>query len=161
MTEQLYLRQLGLADLELLYQIEQESFAKPWRKEDYAYEFSENALAHYYGCFCGPSLLAFAGFWQILDEAHITNIAVAPQHRRQGIAQLLVQHVVNMALAMGVEKITLEVREGNLSARRLYEKVGFAEAGRRKNYYDAPQEDAIIMWRDITLPLAQCPEEQG
>ncbi|MCL2496144.1 MAG: ribosomal protein S18-alanine N-acetyltransferase, partial [Clostridiales bacterium] len=111
----------------------------------YQRELSENRLAHYFGVWQGECLLAFGGFWQILDEGHITNVAAHPDYRRLGLAQLLITHMMTACRALGGRTMTLEVRENNAAARRLYEKMGFGTAGIRPHYYDNG-ENAVIMW---------------
>jgi len=140
---------LDAAHLDALYEIELASFSHPWRKEDYRHELAENPLAHYYGCFAEGRMVAYAGFWQVVDEAHITNVAVCPEMRRRQLGALLVQHVKNAALAQGLVRMTLEVRESNTPALALYQKMGFVSAGKRPGYYDEPKEAAIIMWCDL------------
>ena len=91
-------------------------------------------------------IVAYGGFWIIVDEAHITNIAVDPDRRRLGLGKKLVQGMIDEIVKMGMANVTLEVRDSNVAARALYAGFGFADAGRRPNYYQEPKEDAIIMW---------------
>ncbi len=91
-------------------------------------------------------IVAYGGFWIIVDEAHITNIAVDPDKRRLGLGKKLVDGMIDEMEKMGMENVTLEVRESNIAARELYAGFGFADAGRRPKYYQDPKEDAIIMW---------------
>lgn len=94
-------------------------------------------------------VVGYMGMWIIVDEAHITNIAVHPQARRQQIAELAVRQMMLVAKERGAERMTLEVRKSNEAAIGLYEKVGFVNYGLRKNYYIEPREDAIIMWVNL------------
>lgn len=94
-----------------------------------------------------PSLLGYACFWAILDEAHITIVAVHPDHRRKFLGNLLLYSLLVRARQRGMERATLEVRISNQSAISLYEKYGFKVAGRRKRYYTDTDEDALILWR--------------
>jgi ribosomal-protein-alanine N-acetyltransferase len=94
-----------------------------------------------------PLLLALGCYWAILEEAHITILAVDPDYQRQGLGQALLYALLNSAHHRGLERSTLEVRISNQSALSLYEKFGFREAGRRKRYYQDTGEDALVLWR--------------
>ena len=85
----------------------------------------------------------------VLDEADITNVAVRPQYRRQGIGLVLVQGMLEMMQAVGVRYVLLEVRESNLPAQNCYARAGFVPVGRRKKYYELPKEDALLMGRQL------------
>lgn len=91
--------------------------------------------------------IALGCFWAILEEAHITLLAVHPQYRRSGIGQLLLAILLQRAAAIGLERATLEVRASNTIALALYDKFGFRQAGRRRKYYHKPEEDALILWQ--------------
>lgn len=149
---EIIIRRLHKEHLAGILEIEQLSFASPWSKEAYLRELTENQLAYYYGCFMDERLLAFAGFWLIVDEGHIANVAVHPDARGQGMGELLVRSIITACQAMGGKSMTLEVRESNMAARNLYRKLGFHKAGRRVQYYTDNQEDALIMWLEITPP---------
>ncbi len=90
-------------------------------------------------------LLGYIGMMYILDEGYISNVAVSPTARRQGIGSKLIEALLQRAEALELSFVTLEVRESNEPARKLYGKHGFQDVGRRKNYYDLPKEDAILM----------------
>ena len=137
---------LGSADLDSLYEIEQLSFSHPWTREAYRDELENNSLALYWGCRVDGQLAAFAGLWRIADEGHITNIATHPQFRRRGLGEWLLRRLAVEMLSCGVKALTLEVRSRNSAALALYRKLGFEAAGLRKNYYDFPDDDAVIMW---------------
>lgn len=92
------------------------------------------------------SLIAMGCFWAILEEAHITLLAVVPDYRRQGLGSLLLSTLLERAKARGLERATLEVRKSNQAAIALYQKFGFKIAGTRKKYYQDNQEDALILW---------------
>lgn len=92
-------------------------------------------------------LLGIGCFWMILDEAHLTVLAVHPDYQGQGLGQLLLYHLLREAVDHGLERSTLEVRESNQVALAIYHKFGFREAGRRKAYYPNNLEDALILWR--------------
>ena len=91
------------------------------------------------------SVLGYIGMMHVLDEGYISNVAVAPEQRRQGIASALITELLDRSRALGLAFVTLEVRASNEPAISLYQSFGFAPVGRRKNYYDAPKEDALLM----------------
>ena len=93
----------------------------------------------------GDEVLGYVGMMHVVDEGYISNVAVAPEHRRHGIADALILELLRRCTALGLSFVTLEVRAGNAPAIALYEKHGFSPVGRRKNYYDFPKEDAILM----------------
>ncbi|MDR2610639.1 MAG: ribosomal protein S18-alanine N-acetyltransferase [Clostridiales Family XIII bacterium] len=95
-----------------------------------------------------PLLVGYAGLWVVLDEGHITNVAVDPDYRRQGIAAMLLLKLLEAAREKGAKRFTLEVKRSNAAAIALYERFGFRAAGSRKGYYEEDGEDAVIMWTD-------------
>jgi ribosomal-protein-alanine N-acetyltransferase len=94
------------------------------------------------------SIIGFAGLWLMVDEAHITTIALHPDYRRQGLGEFLLTSLIDIAYRIGARWVTLEVRVSNYIAQNLYRKYGFREAGLRHRYYSDNQEDALIMWTD-------------
>jgi ribosomal-protein-alanine N-acetyltransferase len=94
------------------------------------------------------SIIGFAGLWLMVDEAHVTTIAMHPEHRRRGLGELLLVSLIDIAFSIGAKWVTLEVRVSNYTAQNLYRKYGFREAGLRHRYYSDNQEDALIMWTD-------------
>ena len=96
------------------------------------------------------TLLGFAIAWYVMDEGELANLAVAPENRRQGIGQALLDAVTTDALGRGTSELYLEVRESNSAARHMYEAAGFEQVGRRKRYYRQPEEDALILRRTLT-----------
>lgn len=128
--------------------IERKSFRLPWTANAFLYEMSCNNLAHYVIALENKKVVGYAGMWIVLEEAHITNIAVAPEHRRRGYGKSILVEMMLRALLLKATKMTLEVRVSNLPARRLYAAFGFVERGFRKKYYEDNNEDAIIMWKD-------------
>lgn len=121
------------------------SFAISWSKDSYIQELT-NPIAKYFVAKVNNKVVAFVGTWIILDEAHITNIAVHPNYRKQGIASKLLTNFLDYCKKQGCNAFTLEVRNGNKAAQALYRKHNFKEAGIRKGYYEDNKEDAIIMW---------------
>lgn len=94
-----------------------------------------------------PALLGLACLWAILDEAHITLLAIHPQYQTQGLGQTLLYWLLSSAHQRGLARATLEVRESNQAAIALYQKFGFQTAGRRRHYYHDTNEDALVLWR--------------
>lgn len=91
------------------------------------------------------AILGYAAMWLMVDEAHLTSIAVRETHRRRGIGELLLNSVIDLALQLNAQIVTLEVRESNFAAQALYEKYGFDKVGIRRGYYSDDGEDAVIM----------------
>ena len=130
-----------------LLAVEQLCFATPWTRETFIYELESNTLARYYVALEGETVVGYGGMWSVVNEGHITNIAVHPLHRRKGIGQTILNALLLYAIGAGLTDVTLEVRVSNEAARALYEHNGFAVEGRRKEYYSDNKEDALIMWR--------------
>lgn len=119
-----------------------------WSEESFLSELS-NDLARYYSAFDEDGkLVGYCGSWQILEEVHITNIAVLPQYRRKHIGERLLRTIIDNCYKNMVKYITLEVRISNKPAISLYEKYGFKSFGTRKGYYQDNNEDALIMWTE-------------
>lgn len=150
MTGKLQLFRLQVQHVDQILEIEQVSFPTPWTKGSFLSELLENTLAYYYGCFQEDRLMGYAGMWIIIDEAHITNVAVHPDYRGKKVGEIIMLHMMTQALERGAYKMTLEVRPSNITAQKLYRRLGFESVGRRKGYYTDNQEDAIIMWKDLT-----------
>jgi len=94
------------------------------------------------------SIVGFAGLWLMVDEAHVTTIAMHPNFRRRGLGEYMLASLIDIAYEIGARWVTLEVRVTNYNAQNLYRKYGFREAGLRHRYYSDNQEDALIMWTD-------------
>jgi ribosomal-protein-alanine N-acetyltransferase len=139
----------GEGDLDGVLDVESESFTNPWTRDMYTWELQNRAVCHIYVVRTPECPVAgFCAFWLVFDEIHVNNIAIRPAFRGQGIGTALMQHVLAEGRALGARRATLEVRASNAAARRLYERLGFAVAGTRRNYYSHPVEDALILWRD-------------
>ncbi len=134
-----------------VYAIELECFADPWSEDSLYKEIMENKLAVYFVArdIESGKLAGFAGLWHIINEGHITNVAVLPEFRGEGIGQRLVQTLIDYGLQHEMINLTLEVRVHNERAQGLYRKMGFKMIGLRKNYYSDTKEDAIIMLLDL------------
>lgn len=141
-------REVKSEDLDQINKVEKTCFSLPWSREAYEREL-ENKLAYYQCAEDNGVIMGFMGMWRILDECHITNIAVLPEYRERGVATQMLDKMIEICKCSEITQMTLEVRESNTPAINLYKKFGFAEAGKRPRYYQAPTEDAIIMWKNI------------
>ncbi|MBO8137107.1 MAG: ribosomal protein S18-alanine N-acetyltransferase [Desulfotomaculum sp.] len=138
---------MDLKHLSQVLEIEKQSFLTPWSYQAFAYEILYNDFGHYIVALDDQRVLGYGGIWVVLDEAHVTNIAVHPGFRNRGLGRQLMQQLIDKAVELGAAKMTLEVRPSNKYARLLYSSLGFVEYGIRKNYYTDTNEDAIIMWK--------------
>lgn len=139
---------MTLEDLDQVLAIEGESFSTPWSRRAFEMEVNgQNEYAYYLVARCGEQILGYLGAWLIVNEAHITNIAVKSSARRQGIGEQLMGFFFNQATCRNIDAVTLEVRASNHSAQKLYRKLGFKDMGIRPKYYQDNQEDALIMWK--------------
>jgi ribosomal-protein-alanine N-acetyltransferase len=139
----------GDGDLDGVLDVESESFTNPWTRDMYAWELQNRAVCHIYVVRTPDCPVAgFCAFWLVFDEIHVNNIAIRPAFRGQGIGTALMHHVLAEGRALGARRATLEVRASNGAARRMYERLGFAVAGTRRDYYSHPVEDALILWKD-------------
>lgn len=145
--EGLIIRKMTEKDIDEVLAIEREAFTTPWSRDAFVKEITENQLARYIVAEKDGQIVGFGGIWLILDEGHITNIAVAPNYRGQGIGNVLVKQLIKLCEELGIFRITLEVRRSNYIAQTLYKKHGFTECGIRPGYYADTKEDAIIMWK--------------
>ena len=140
---------VGEEDLAGVCEVESESFTNPWTREMYASELRNRSVCHILVVRTEERpVVGFCAFWLVCDEIHINNLAIHPTLRGCGIGTALVQDVLARAEALGADRATLEVRESNGDARRLYERLGFYLAGTRRSYYTNPVEDALILWWD-------------
>lgn len=128
-------------------EIEKEAFLSPWSAKSFEGEL-DNTAAYYTIALNNGHVAGYGGFWRILDEGHITNIAVARSYRGQGIGKAVLAQMIKRAAALKIERMTLEVRVSNVAAIRLYEKFGFVTLGARPKYYENG-EDALIMWMEV------------
>ena len=137
--------------LDELERLERICFSRPWSRNMLAEEL-DNQCAAFLVAEDGVTgaVLGYAGLLVMADEGYITNVAVFPEHRRRGVAAELIAVFDRFARGSRLAFLTLEVRPSNAPAIALYEKFGFSEAGRRRNYYDLPREDALILTKTYT-----------
>ena len=133
--------------LEQIEKIEQQCFSCPWTLDQLRSQLSDDRHVFLAAVDAGGTVLGYVGMMFVLDEGYISNVAVAPDFRRQGVADALISALMTRAEELNLAFVTLEVRAGNEPAKSLYAKHGFVPVGRRKNYYDLPKEDAILMTR--------------
>jgi ribosomal-protein-alanine N-acetyltransferase len=145
------IRRMKLDDLNTVLDIDRLSFPLPWSERTYRYELLENRSSHMYVVEVVedqiPKIVGYVGFWFIVDEAHISTLAVHPDYRGQGIGELLLRTALNGANDLDARIVTLEVRTSNDAAIRLYEKFDFKVVGSRPRYYRDNNEDALLMTR--------------
>ena len=145
------IRRMTAADTENVWHIEAATFPTPWSLRDFEHEMRENPCARYLVAEKTGRIIGFAGIHIILDEGHITNIAVIHEERGQGIGRQLTTALMQYAANLGVQYVTLEVRENNEPAKNLYRSLGFIKVGVRKKYYEN-LTDALIMVTDKMPP---------
>lgn len=136
-------------DLDEVLTIERASFSMPWSRGAFLYEIQQNRVARCWVMREAGRVLGYLCLWEIADELHITNIAVHPSCRRQGIGRTLLQGVLEDARKRKLRLVVLEVRPSNTEARILYETFGFRVIGRRPGYYYDTGEDALVMEADL------------
>ena len=139
----------GPDDLDGVLAVDEASFTRPWTRAMYEADFLAHPTSRLYvlrlpGC----RVAGYIATWVILDEVHINNLAVRPEHRGRGYGSALLTHALADGARQGAPKATLEVRRSNEAARRLYERFGFHVAGVRREYYSHPTEDALVLWRE-------------
>ena len=139
------IRFMRLRDVDAVASIEQETFARPWSRESFRQEITRNAVARYLVAEEDGTILGYAGAWVILDESHITNIAVREAARGRGIGKKLTAELLQVLSNLGACYATLEVRVSNVRAQNLYKSLGFVSVGKRKRYYEDNNEDAYLM----------------
>ena len=139
------IRRMCISDLDTVAAIEENTFARPWSRESFRQELERNVAARYLVAETDGQVVGYAGAWIILDESHITNIAVAKEYRGRGIGKKMTQALLQYLSNLGACYATLEVRVSNLQAQNLYRSLGFESVGKRKRYYEDNQEDAFLM----------------
>lgn len=146
-------RPMKMDDLQAILKIEQASFSTPWSLQAFMAELKDNEYARYLCLELDGQVIGYMGLWFILDEGHITNVAIAPDYRGKHWGEYLMRSMMDRMAEQGMERMTLEVRTSNVSAQSLYKKLGFTTAGVRKGYYADTQEDALIMWMELGMEV--------
>ena len=135
-------------DVDSVYIVEENCFTDPWSKESIRKEL-KNDLARYLVAELDNKIVGYVGVWFVVDEGHITNVAVHSDYRGKKIGDKLVKEMVKLCEESKLVAMTLEVRSSNTVAQNLYRKYGFKMGGIRKEYYSDNKEDAIIMWNQL------------
>lgn len=141
------LRYMRKEDLEQVYAIEQVLFSKPWSKQDFLDALSKKENLYLVAEDQGQ-ILGYCGVWGVAGEGQITNVAVKKEYQGNGIASALFSYMLKEGESKELHVYTLEVRTSNFTAIHLYKKMGFLSVGMRKNFYELPTEDAVIMWKE-------------
>lgn len=146
---QIFITKMTNDDIDDVVAIEEEAYGEHhWSKSSFYDEMSNN-LAHYYSAKTSDGkLVGYAGTWHILDEGHITTIAVKKDYMRKHIGEAIIVKILEDCYDSGIKYLTLEVRVSNTPAINLYTKYGFNSLGTRKGYYQDNNEDALIMWTE-------------
>ncbi|WP_168119766.1 ribosomal protein S18-alanine N-acetyltransferase [Paenibacillus sp. HB172176] len=147
--DKLIFRSMELRDIPAVVAIEHEAFSSPWTSEAFENELNNNMFARYMVVEYRGELIGYGGMWVIMDEAHMTNIAVRRDVRGMGLGNKLIEQLQRTAVFFGAARMTLEVRVSNGHAQRLYRKHGFQDSGLRPGYYSDNNEDALIMWAEL------------
>jgi ribosomal-protein-alanine N-acetyltransferase len=147
-TDTFRIRQVGGAeDLSAVEALQRQTFTNAWGADAIRWELEHTDVARLYVMQApGGAMVAFCACWIVFDELHINSFAVSPEWRRQGLATRLLQEVFREAREAGATSATLEVRASNVPARRLYERLAFTVEAVRRDYYQSPREDALILW---------------
>ena len=147
MNDMISYRKMTEADIDGVLKIEQEAFSLPWTREAFVQEMTTNLHAYYVVAENSEGkIVGFCGMWIVVDESHITNVAVTEQLKGQGIGEGLMREAIRVSKETGVVLMTLEARVSNTVAQNLYRKLDFQNGGIRKGYYTDNQENALVMW---------------
>ncbi|WP_075620368.1 ribosomal protein S18-alanine N-acetyltransferase [Paenisporosarcina indica] len=147
MIDTITYRKMTVDDIDGVLKIEEEAFSLPWTKDAFMQEMTTNLHAYYVVAENDAhQIVGFCGMWLVIDESHITNVAVTEYVKGQGIGEGLMREAIRVAKEHGVVLMTLEVRVSNKIAQNLYRKLDFQNGGIRKGYYSDNLEDALVMW---------------
>lgn len=140
------IRSMATSDIAAVTRIERASFSTVWPSDAFFNELSTNKLAHYFVGRFDDRVVAYGGIWVIMEDSHVTTLAVDPDYRGRGFGEVLLLRLIDEAIDRGAAWMTLEVRESNAVAQRLYRKYGFTTVTMRTGYYSDDNESALIMW---------------
>ncbi len=145
--ERMTIARMTPADIRAVMRIEALSFTTSWPPSAFASELNDNKLAHYFvGRLPGGEIVAYGGIWVILEDSHVTTIAVHPDWRGKKFGEEVLVFLLREAIERGASWITLEARESNDVAQNLYRKYGFTTVSTRRAYYSDNGENAVVMW---------------
>ncbi len=136
-------------DLAQIFDIEKRTFLTYWSYEMLYEDICKTPISYYLVALENEKVLGYIGMWHVMDEGHILNVAIDTPYRNLKIGSILLKELLDYCKEIGIERVTLEVREHNEPALGLYKKFGFIEMGLRKNYYQDTNENAIIMWKEV------------
>jgi ribosomal-protein-alanine N-acetyltransferase len=140
------------SDLDGVQEVDRLSFPAPWTRAMYEEELSQPGVAFIIVLRTASTPVAgYCAYRLVSDELQINNVAVRPEHRGRGFGRALVESTLNHARSAGARTVLLEVRRSNLAARRLYQALGFVQTGARARYYSHPEEDALVLARDVRI----------
>lgn len=139
-------REMTGEDADRASELEELVFSMPWKSSDFL-EMIEKTYAHYYVADDAGEIAGIIGLRDVAGEGEISNVAVHPDRRREGIGSLLLKRALDKCRELSITDVTLEVRASNEAAVRLYESFGFKSEGIRPGFYEKPAEDALIMWK--------------
>ena len=137
------------AHLDEICAIENVCFSSPWSKNSFAFGLDNSQTQSYYTAISENKVVGYICIFHLFEEGELLNIAIHPDYRKLGIGQKLIDKMFDILKEKGIERVTLEVRDSNIPARKLYTKNGFSQFAVRKNYYTKPLEDGIIMEKHI------------
>ncbi|WP_036577179.1 ribosomal protein S18-alanine N-acetyltransferase [Oceanobacillus picturae] len=149
MMSEITIRKMEIADVDQVMEVERVSFTTPWTTDIFYQEIVDNQYAYYYVIEWNGRIVGYVGTWVVLEDAQVTNIAIMPELRGNKLGEKLFQYMLLQVKLIGATRLSLEVRESNIPAQKLYRKFGLVPGGIRKNYYTDNQEDAIVMWVNI------------
>lgn len=140
------IRPMAASDITAVARVERASFSTVWPSDAFYNELSTNKLAHYFVGLFEDRVVAYGGVWVIVEDSHVTTLAVDPPYRGRRFGEVLLLRLIDEAIERGAAWMTLEVRESNTVAQRLYRKYGFTTVTMRSGYYSDDNESALIMW---------------
>ena len=143
MEKQIQFRKMETQDIPAIAQIERQLFSRPWSGQSFLEAMQQDTL--FIAAVYGNEIVGYCGMYCCLEEGEITNVAVVPASQNQGIGRRMLECLLRQARQKGISRIILEVRISNASAIHLYDKLGFQNCGIRKNLYEMPREDGMIM----------------
>ena len=147
---------MAVDDITEVLRVESLCFVTPWPRNAFRNELTDNRLAHYFVGRLGDEIVAYGGLWVILEDAHITTVAVHPAQQRQHYGERILITMLEEAIDRGACWMTLEVRESNHAAQALYKKYGFSIVNTRRGYYSDNDENALVMWAgNLKSPVFQ------
>ena len=150
MSDRISISKMALSDIDEVQEIENTCFSTPWSRLNLEFDL-KSKYGKYYVARINEKIVGFIGMLHVVDEGHVTNVAVLPEFRRCGIAKLLIQTLIDYSKRKYINYIFLEVRRSNLPAILLYQSFGFAETGERRDYYVNPVENALLMTKTFRM----------